>query len=82
MQDRLQFVYKATKQHATNLMKFVTIYKTITILFRNTNGGKPRSMDSFIAGLVGGWVVFGERNAVNEQVSRAPICVFLGLLPC
>jgi peroxisomal membrane protein 4 len=33
------------------------------------NGGKERSMDTFIAGLVGGWFVFGNRNAVNEQVS-------------
>ena len=69
VQERLMFVYRATKQHATNLLKFVTIYKTLTILQRNTNGGKPRSLDSLLAGLVGGYVVFGERNAVNEQVS-------------
>jgi hypothetical protein len=28
-------------------------------------------MDTFVAGLLGGWIVFGERNAVNEQVSPA-----------
>ncbi|KDN45889.1 peroxisomal membrane protein 4 [Tilletiaria anomala UBC 951] len=66
--DRLRFVFKATKQHATNLMKFVAIYKGITILQRRTNGGKPRSIDSFLGGLIGGWVVFGKRNAVNEQI--------------
>ena len=32
------------------------------------NGGKERSFDTFIAGLIGGYVVFGERTAVNEQV--------------
>ena len=32
-------------------------------------GGKQRSLDTFFAGLIGGWCVFGERNAVNEQVS-------------
>jgi hypothetical protein len=26
-------------------------------------------VDTFIAGLLGGYVVFGERTAVNEQVS-------------
>ncbi len=69
VQERLMFVYRATKQHALNLFKFVSLYKAITIFLRNTNGGKPRSIDSFIGGLAGGWVVFGERNAVNEQVS-------------
>jgi peroxisomal membrane protein 4 len=32
------------------------------------NSGKERSIDTFIAGLVGGYIVFGDRNAVNEQV--------------
>jgi len=39
------------------------------LLQRKTNGGKERNADTFIAGLLGGWAVFGERNAVNEQVS-------------
>lgn len=32
------------------------------------SGGKERSSDTFFAGLLSGWYVFGERNAVNEQV--------------
>jgi hypothetical protein len=49
----------------------VTIYKTVLLLQRKLagGGGKERSGDTFWAGLVGGWYVFGERNAVNEQVS-------------
>lgn len=50
-------------------MKFASLYKLIMISFRRTNAGKERSLDSFVAGLVGGWVVFGERTPVNEQVS-------------
>ncbi|PWN39960.1 peroxisomal protein [Ceraceosorus guamensis] len=68
MQDRMRFVFKATKQHSLNLCKFASLYKALTILLRRTNGGKPRSLDSFIGGVVGGYVVFGERNAVNEQI--------------
>lgn len=34
-------------------------------------------MDTFVAGLLGGWVVFGERNAVNEQVSPGGGCATL-----
>ena len=32
------------------------------------NSGKERNTDTFVAGLIGGYIVFGERNAVNEQV--------------
>lgn len=30
---------------------------------------RERSLDTFVAGLIGGWIVFGERNAINEQVT-------------
>ena len=68
---RLRFIYLATKQHALNLAKFVSIYKTMLLVQKGLNGsagGKERGLDTFFAGLVGGWLVFGERNAVNEQV--------------
>lgn len=68
-QKRAQFVYKATKQHALNLAKFVSIYKTALLFQKTLAGGKQRAADTFFAGLVGGWFVFGDRNAVNEQAS-------------
>jgi len=61
-------IYQATKQHALNLAKFVSLYKLLLLLQRKANGGKERSTDTFIAGLIGGYVVFGDRNAVNEQI--------------
>ncbi|KAG6897928.1 hypothetical protein C0992_009080, partial [Termitomyces sp. T32_za158] len=67
-QKRLQNIYRATRQHAFNLAKFVTLYKTFLLIQRKTNNGKERSSDTFIAGLLGGYIVFGDRNAVNEQV--------------
>lgn len=75
-----RFVLKATKQHARNLAFFATIYKTLLIVQRRMHG-KERPMDSFLAGLVGGYMVFGENNNVNQQV------VFISLslavyLPC
>lgn len=66
--QRINFVYSATKQHALNLCKFVSIYKTALLVQRWLAGGKERKADTFFAGLVGGGIVFGERNAVNEQV--------------
>jgi hypothetical protein len=61
-------IFKATKQHATNLAKFVTIYKSLLLVQRRANGGKEKSADSFLAGLIGGYLVFGDRTAINEQV--------------
>ncbi|PFH49230.1 hypothetical protein AMATHDRAFT_48911 [Amanita thiersii Skay4041] len=66
--QRLRTIYKATRQHALNLAKFVTIYKTFLLIQKKFNGGKERSVDTFVAGLLGGYLVFGERNAVNEQI--------------
>lgn len=57
--------------HATNLMKYVALYKTLLLIQKKANGGKERRFDTFFAGLVGGYVVFGERNAINEQVRFA-----------
>ncbi|KAI6153379.1 Tim17/Tim22/Tim23/Pmp24 family-domain-containing protein [Pisolithus tinctorius] len=65
---RLRAILRATKEHGFNLAKFVSLYKTILLLQRKANGGKERSCDTFIAGLIGGYVVFGDRSAVNEQI--------------
>ncbi|GAA5940075.1 Tim17/Tim22/Tim23/Pmp24 family protein [Sporobolomyces koalae] len=68
LRQRLRYVYRATKQHSLNLAKFVAIYKTCLLVQKQLAGGKQRSLDTFFAGLVGGWTVFGDRNAVNEQI--------------
>lgn len=65
--SRLRVIYRTTRQHALNLAKFVSLYKTLLLLQRKING-KQQDIDTFIAGLIGGYIVFGERNAVNEQV--------------
>ncbi|KAG5335589.1 hypothetical protein E4T56_gene13265 [Termitomyces sp. T112] len=67
-QTRVRNIYRATRQHAFNLAKFVTLYKTFLLIQRKTNRGKERNIDTFIAGLLGGYIVFGDRNAVNEQI--------------
>ncbi|KAI6045044.1 Tim17/Tim22/Tim23/Pmp24 family-domain-containing protein [Pisolithus marmoratus] len=65
---RLQGILRATKEHAFNLAKFVSLYKTTLLLQRKVNGGKERGCDPFVAGLIGGYIVFGDRSAVNEQI--------------
>lgn len=68
--ERAKQIFKATRQHATNLAAFVTLYKTMLLMQKKFNGGKERTTDTFIAGLIGGYIVFGDRNAINEQVGR------------
>ncbi|KAK4705851.1 peroxisomal membrane protein 4, partial [Phenoliferia sp. Uapishka_3] len=72
-QSKLNFIYKATKLHALNLARFVTLYKTSLLAIKVSNGGKERPSDTFFAGLLSGWYVFGERNAINEQNSPNPV---------
>ncbi|KIP06953.1 hypothetical protein PHLGIDRAFT_19328 [Phlebiopsis gigantea 11061_1 CR5-6] len=66
--SRTKHIYQATKTHALNLAKFVSLYKLVMLLQKKANGGKERSFDTFIAGLIGGYVVFGKRSAINEQI--------------
>src|SRR5882757_7806694 len=65
-----------------NLSKFVTIYKVLLLLQRRLNGGKERPHDNFFAGMLGGYLVFGERNAINEQVRLfTPFISYTPVLP-
>ncbi|KAH8914208.1 peroxisomal membrane protein 4 [Atractiella rhizophila] len=67
-QKKASTVFQATKTHSLNLGKFVALYKTFLVLQKYLNRGKERKADSFWAGLLGGWIVFGDRNAINEQI--------------
>ena len=49
-------------------MKYVALYKTLLLIQKRVNGGKERNFDTFFAGLIGGYLVFGDRNPINEQV--------------
>lgn len=38
------------------------------IVQKKINGGKEASIHPFIAGVIGGYYVFGENNSINQQV--------------
>ncbi len=61
-------VIHATRQHAKNLATYVTIYKTAMYALKRANNGKERNLDSFLSGLLGGYIVFGENNNINQQI--------------
>ncbi|WFD03400.1 hypothetical protein MOBT1_002089 [Malassezia obtusa] len=67
--DKFKKILTATRQHAVRLGMYVAIYKTILTIQRDLlTNGKETPDQSFIAGLIGGWYMFGERTPINEQV--------------
>jgi hypothetical protein len=64
---RIHGILSATRAHALALAKFVSIYKVLLIVQRRLNGGIERDLDTFIAGGIGGWFVFGERTPVSHK---------------
>ena len=60
--EKLRLVLKATKQHARNLATFAVVYKSSMLVLRllnPANPGKEGPYDTFFAGLLGGYTVFG-----------------------
>ncbi|EGC44667.1 peroxisomal protein [Histoplasma capsulatum var. duboisii H88] len=72
IREKAWLVFKATRQHARNLSLFATIYKStmIALKYIGPNGwGKEGPYDTFVAGLLGGYLVFGKsRGSVSKQI--------------
>ncbi|EAT88041.2 hypothetical protein HBI56_094770 [Parastagonospora nodorum] len=84
--SKLFLVYKATRQHARNLGLFALVYKSCMLLLKHTSPtGKERHYDAFLAGLAGGYTVFGRtiHNSVSQQIViyvAARVCLALAKL--
>ncbi|KAL8665325.1 MAG: hypothetical protein Q9202_002376 [Teloschistes flavicans] len=71
LREKLKIIVKATFQHARNLATFATIYKIAMLLLRTTSSdGKEAIPHTFLAGLLGGYMVFGRgiQSSVNQQI--------------
>ncbi|POS85497.1 peroxisomal membrane protein-like protein [Erysiphe pulchra] len=70
LREKLSVILKATRTHATNLATFALIYKLSLLLLKHLSSDprKDGNYDTFIAGLIGGYLVFGRRSA-NGRVS-------------
>ncbi|CAJ2501155.1 Uu.00g040080.m01.CDS01 [Anthostomella pinea] len=81
LRQKLDLVFHATRTHARNLAKFATIYKlTCYVLKRyGATPGKEGNYDTFIAGLLGGYFVFGGRSSRTGKISSVnqQICVYV-----
>ncbi|KAK7753255.1 hypothetical protein SLS62_004774 [Diatrype stigma] len=77
LRQKADLVWRATRTHARNLAKFAAIYKTACYALKRFGAtpGKEGPYDSFVAGLLGGYLVFGQRArrsgkipSVNQQI--------------
>ena len=71
--EKVRLVLRATRQHARNLASFAVVYKSSMLVLRLLNPkrpGKEGPYDTFFAGLLGGYTVFGraKQGTVNQQI--------------
>ncbi|KNE65003.1 hypothetical protein AMAG_10669 [Allomyces macrogynus ATCC 38327] len=66
--SKMKLVLEATQQHSWNLGRFVFIYKSLLLALRKLQGGKESRVDAFLAGTVGGYLIFGKNNNINQQI--------------
>jgi len=65
--EKVRFILRATYLHAKNLASMVFIYKSLTaLLFWKTQERKQWHV--FLSAFVGGYIVFGENNPINNQI--------------
>ncbi|KAL7752532.1 hypothetical protein RI367_002066 [Sorochytrium milnesiophthora] len=67
LRSKIDAILTATKQHSWNLSRFVLIYKSLLLLFRKLQHKESKS-DAFIAGCIGGYLIFGANNNINQQI--------------
>jgi hypothetical protein len=81
-QEKIKLILRATRTHATNLAKYATVYKTTMLLLKHlgSNPGKEGYYDTFFAGLVGGYLVFGRRTKRGNISSISKQIVIFGML--
>lgn len=69
LREKFYWIFRAAFMHSRNLAAFVFIYKTLTTLLLVAER-KRGLAHPFIAAFIGGYIVFGEHDKINEQVPR------------
>lgn len=83
VREKLTLILRATKTHAQNLAKYATVYKLTMLALKHagTEPGKEGRYDTFFAGLLGGYLVFGRRSAKGHVSSVSKQIVIFGRSP-
>jgi peroxisomal membrane protein 4 len=80
VREKLILILRATKTHAQNLAKYATVYKLTMLLLKHMGSepGKEGPYDTFFAGLLGGYLVFGRRSKRGHVSSVSKQIVIFG----
>jgi hypothetical protein len=67
---KVSLILRATRQHARNLGLFALTYKSTMLALYHLNQQKEGHYDTLLAGLTGGYLVFGPgmHKSVNQQI--------------
>lgn len=79
LREKLRAILQATYTHSSNLACFVFTYKALCAL-QSYLQGETHQVHSFLAGCIGGFLVFKENNNINSQVKILPGHVCVGCL--
>lgn len=80
VREKMGLILRATRTHAQNLAKYATIYKSTMLALKLSGGkeGKEGRWDTFLAGLLGGYLVFGRRSKKGHVSSVSKQIVIFG----
>jgi hypothetical protein len=83
VQDKLKLIFRATRTHAQNLAKYATVYKLTMLALKHMGSepGKEGPYDTFFAGLLGGYLIFGRRSKRGHVSSVSKQIVIFGKPP-
>ncbi|KAI2473626.1 peroxisomal membrane protein 4 [Annulohypoxylon bovei var. microspora] len=72
LRQKASLVFRATRTHAQNLARFALIYKLTCYALKRWGAtpGKEGRYDTFLAGLLGGYAVFGGRSKKTGKISN------------
>ncbi|RKF59760.1 Peroxisomal membrane protein 4 [Golovinomyces cichoracearum] len=83
IREKILIILQAVRTHAKKLATFAVIYKTAMLLLKRVGSdpGKEGTYDTFFAGLLGGYLVFGRRPANGRVSSISKQIVIFGMKP-
>ncbi len=84
LEEKLGLILRATRTHAQNLAKYATVYKLTMLILKHLGSepGKEGPYDTFFAGLLGGYLVFGRRSKKGHISSVSKQIVIFGEKEC
>jgi len=65
---RMRSVLMQTWTHAAGLTKYVAVYKTLVVLLKKYHGGKSQYYDTFLSGMLSGYLTLSDRTTINEHI--------------